>query len=198
MTGPGSPALVDDDVVLGEGVVIWGSCQVRAGARIGAQTTLGTAAYVGADVVIGERCKVKNAAQIFEGSRLGDGVFIGPGAILTNDRYPRAITAEGDLKGPYDWVLAGVTVETGASVGAGVVVVAGVRVGAWSMVGAGAVVTRSVARFELVAGNPARRLGWVCRCGHRVDPPGACPVCGRRYALDGETVVEDAPRSLKA
>lgn len=190
MTERRAEPVVDDDVVLGEGVVIWGSCRVRTGARIGAETWLGTAVYVGAGVVIGARCKIENAAQVFEGSRLGDGVFIGPGAILTNDRHPRAVTPEGNLKGPGDWEQAGVTAETGASVGARAVVVAGARLGKWSMVAAGAVVTRPVEPYELVAGVPTRRLGWVCRCAHRIDPPGACSACGRRYILDDQTVAE--------
>ncbi|MDQ6840421.1 MAG: N-acetyltransferase, partial [Actinomycetota bacterium] len=140
--------------------------------------------------VVGARCKIQNAAQVFEGARLGDGVFIGPGAILTNDRHPRAVTPDGRVKGVGDWNCEGVTVDDGASVGAASVVLAGVRLGAWSLVAAAAVVTRSVDAYELVAGIPAERVGWVCRCAARIEPPGACLACGRRYHLDDGHVVE--------
>ena len=186
-----STALVDEGVVLGDGVVIWDFCRVRNGARIGSHTRLGTGVYVGAGVVVGERCKIENGALVFEGARLGDGVFIGPAAVLTNDRHPRAITPDGRLQGPGDWEERGITVDEGASVGAGAVIVAGVQLGPWSMVAAGAVVAQSVGPFELVAGVPARRLGWVCRCARRIEPPGRCPSCGRRYGVHDQTVIEE-------
>jgi hypothetical protein len=138
-----------------------------------------------------------------------DGVFIGPGAILTNDRYPRAITSSGDLARAEDWTVSPITLQYGSSIGAGAVVVAGVEVGRFATVGAGAIVTRSVTGHALVAGNPARRLGWVCACGRRlVDADGEpaqaqpphyardtamhCPSCGRIYTYvpDAETLEE--------
>ncbi len=191
MTAPRLTAIIDNGVVLGDGVVIRDHCRVRAGARIGAESRLGTGVYVGAGVVVGARCKIENGAQIFEGARLADGVFVGPGAVLTNDRQPRAITPDGRLQQPGGWELSGVTAEAGASIGAGAVIIAGVHLGAWSLVGAGAVVHRPVGPFELVAGVPARRLGWVCRCAHQIEPPDPCTNCGRRYRFDGQTVIEE-------
>jgi hypothetical protein len=138
-----------------------------------------------------------------------DGVFIGPGAILTNDRFPRAITSTGDLATPEDWQITPITLRYGSSIGAGAVVVAGVEVGRFAMAGAGAVVTKSVPNHALVAGSPARRIGWVCACGVRlVDANGepapadpdryaartglACPSCCRvyDYVPDAETLEE--------
>lgn len=99
---------------------------------------------------------MQNNVSVYEGVRLGDDVFVGPSAVFTNDRVPRASDV---------WQLSVTTVHQGASIGANATVVAGIEIGAWAMVGAGAVVVRSVGSHELVVGNPARRLGWVCRCG---------------------------------
>ena len=105
---------------------------------------------------MGHRVKVQNNVSVYAGVELADDVFIGPSAVFTNDRVPRAADT---------WALATTLVGRGASVGANATVVAGVEIGEWAMVGAGAVVVRSVQRYELVVGNPARRLGWVCQCG---------------------------------
>ena len=139
--------------------------------------------------------KVQNGALVYHGVTVGDGVFIGPGAILTNDRFPRAVTATGELARGENWAVSPIQLRDGCSIGAGAVVVAGTSIGRFATVGAGSVVTRNVPNHALVAGNPARRLGWVCACGARlVDAGGgtaapnpvpgsamACPRCGRGY-----------------
>jgi acetyltransferase-like isoleucine patch superfamily enzyme len=142
--------------------------------------------------------KIQNAALIYHGVTVEDGVFIGPNAILTNDRFPRSITAGGDLARDDDWVVSPIRLRTGASIGAGAVVVAGLDIGRFATVGAGAVVTRDVPDHALVAGNPARRLGWVCACGQRLlDRAGrpvhgsasgaaSCGACASRYEIDGD------------
>lgn len=177
-----SGADVAEDAVLGAGTVVWGLAQVREGARLGEGCVVGRGAYVDAGVHIGHRCKLQNNALVYAPAWVGDGVFVGPGAILTNDVRPRAIRPDGGRKGGADWTPAGVVVEDGAAIGAGAVVVAGVRIGRWAMVGAGAVVTRDVPAHALVAGNPARRIGWVGRAGVRLEPQGSgrwrCPVDG--------------------
>ena len=117
---------------------------------------------------LGDRVKVQNGALVYHGVTVEDGVFIGPGAILTNDRTPRAITSTGDLARASDWTVSPITLKKGCSIGAGAIVVAGVDVGSFALVGAGAVVTRPVADYAVVVGNPARRLGWVCACGLRL------------------------------
>ena len=172
---------IEDGVEVGEGTRIWARSHVRYGTRIGRDCTIGDAVFIDVDVRLGSRCKVQNNALIYHGSVVHDEVFIGPAACLTNDRLPRAATPEGRLKDDSDWSLAGVTVHRGASIGAHAVVVGGVTVGAFAMVGAGAVVTRDVAAHALVAGVPARSMGWVCRCGHQLDAALTCPVCARRY-----------------
>lgn len=181
-------AVVEDGASLGERTAVWHHAHVRAGAKIGAECVIGKGVYIGAGVTIGDRCKIQNGAMVFEGAVVEDGVFVGPGAQLANDRFPRALTPEGALKGPDDWRLGHVTVERGASIGAGAIIVPDARIGAWAMVGAGAVVARDVAAHELVTGNPARHAGYVCSCGRRLERDGAtwrCTSCGRTFDLDG-------------
>lgn len=114
--------------------------------------------YIGPSVVIGDNCKIQNNALIYEPAVLEDGVFVGPGAILTNDKNPRAINVDGSLKEKGDWDAVGVHLEAGASVGAGAVCVAPLRIGSWALVGAGSVVIHSVSAQTIVAGNPARTV----------------------------------------
>ena len=187
---------LESDVRVGARTAIWQRAQVRSGASIGDDCVIGRDAFIDEGVVIGDRVKIQNAALVYHGVTVGDNVFIGPGAILTNDRYPRAVTSTGDLARAADWVVSPISIEDGASIGAGAIVVAGCDIGAGAMVGAGAVVTRRVPSFALVVGNPAKRIGWVCACGSRLsddagmpaaaDPSGAqdltCPTCGRTYA----------------
>jgi acetyltransferase-like isoleucine patch superfamily enzyme len=189
---------LEADVHVGPGSSIWHRAQVRSGTRIGADCVIGRDVFIDEGVTIGDRVKIQNAALVYHGVTVEDGVFIGPGAILTNDRYPRSITATGDLARADDWTVAPIVLRHGSSVGAGAVVVAGNDVGEFATIGAGAVVTRPVVGHALVVGNPARRIGWVCACGARllgddggpatakppIDPalhPLHCPNCGRTY-----------------
>lgn len=179
-------AVVEEGASVGPGTKVWHHAHVRAGARVGADCVLGKGAYVGAGVPVGDRCKIQNYAMLFEGCRVEDGVFIGPGAQLANDRFPRAVTPEGKVKTAADWALGTVSVEEGASIGAGAIVVPDTRIGRWAMVGAGAVVTRDVASHGLVVGNPARLVGYVCVCGHRLasgEGSWRCLECGRSFLL---------------
>ncbi len=169
---------LEPDVAIGPGTSVWHRAQIRTGARIGADCVIGRDAFVDERVVLGDRVKVQNAALIYHGVTVEDGVFIGPNAILTNDRFPRAITAAGKLARSDDWQVSPITLRTGASIGAGAIVVAGHDVGRFATVGAGAVVTRDVPDHALVAGNPGRILGWVCACGQRLADGGGRPVPG--------------------
>ena len=185
-----STADVSDQATIGEGTRIWHQAQVRERARIGSACIIGKGVYVDFDVVIGDRVKVQNGAFIYHGATIEDGVFIGPGAILTNDRTPRAITPDGQLKSDADWTVGRTRIQHGASVGAGAIILPGVTVGRFAMVGAGAVVTHDVVDFGLVVGNPARQVGYVCACGNRLvhDHTSAegqylCPSCGREYTF---------------
>jgi acetyltransferase-like isoleucine patch superfamily enzyme len=194
-------AELEADVAVGPRSSIWNRAVLRNGASLGADCVVGRDAFIDEGVQLGDKVKVQNGALIYHGVTVGNGVFIGPGAILTNDRYPRAITTTGEPARGDDWVVSPIELLDGCSIGAGAVVVAGTRVGQFATVGAGAVVTRDVPDFALVVGNPARRLGWVCACGNRLndaagdnaapDPlpnaPLGCPRCGREFVFNPES-----------
>jgi acetyltransferase-like isoleucine patch superfamily enzyme len=176
---------VDPTAVIGAGTRVWHLAQVRENAKLGSGCIVGRGAYVGPGVVIGDNVKLQNYALVYEPARLEDGVFIGPAAVLTNDMFPRSVDVAGKLKRADDWHAEGILVKEGASVGARVVVVPGRVIGRYALVAAGAVVTRDVPDFALVAGVPARRIGWVGRAGTRlVEEEGGtwrCPATGDVY-----------------
>jgi UDP-2-acetamido-3-amino-2,3-dideoxy-glucuronate N-acetyltransferase len=175
---------VSPDAEIGSGSQVWHLAQVRERARLGEECIVGRGAYIGTGVQLGDRCKVQNYALVFEPAALADGVFVGPAAVLTNDQYPRAVNSDGTAKSAADWNPVGVTIDTGAAIGAHAVCVAPVRIGAWATVAAGAVVTRDVPPHALVAGVPARQMGWVGHAGARLQERDGrlhCPVSGRVY-----------------
>lgn len=175
---------VSDEAVLAEGTKIWHLAQVREKARLGANCIVGRGAYIGTGVEIGENTKIQNYALVYEPAKLGKGVFIGPAVVLTNDTYPRSVSPDGSLKSAEDWTPVGVTIEDGASIGARAVCVAPVTIGRWATIAAGAVVTKDVPAFALMAGVPARRIGWVGKAGQPLslqDGFWFCPGTGAKY-----------------
>ena len=178
-------AQVASSAELGEGTVVWDLAQIRENARLGSGCIVGRGAYVGPGVRIGDKVKIQNYALVYEPAELADGVFVGPAAVFTNDQYPRSIEPDGRPKRAGDWQAVGVEVEEGASIGARAVCVAPVRIGRWAMVAAGAVVTKDVPDYGLVAGIPARRIGWVGKAGNPLQQLSGdrwvCPATGETF-----------------
>ena len=175
---------LDDDVELGPGTKVWHFCHLSRGARVGADCVLGQNCYLGGDVVLGDRCKLQNNVSVYTRVTLEEGVFCGPSCVFTNDRTPRALFPKG--RTAWEPTLC----RRGATIGANATIVCGVTLGAHCMVAAGAVVTHDVPDFALVQGVPARRVGWVCACGERLEVSAVtatdavvCGACQRSYRL---------------
>jgi UDP-2-acetamido-3-amino-2,3-dideoxy-glucuronate N-acetyltransferase len=167
-------ASVDAPSEIGAGTWIWHFSHVRAGSRIGRNCTIGRNVTIGPHVVVGDNCEIQNNVNVYEGVTLEDRVFCGPSCVFTNVKYPRA---EIDRKAE----VLPTRVARGATVGANATVVCGTCLGTYCFVAAGAVVTRDVPAHALVAGVPARRIGWVSHAGEPLGPDLVCPRQGRRY-----------------
>jgi len=166
-------AEVSDKAQIGKGTKIWNLAQVRENASIGENCILSKNVYVDFDVKIGNGVKLQNNVNVYHGVELEDDVFIGPSATFTNDMYPRAFIS--------DFEVSKTTVKKGASIGANATIVCGKVIGRYAMVGSGSVITKDVKDFNLVVGNPGRVIGYVCKCGCRLDESLQCPVCNMKY-----------------
>lgn len=167
-------AFVDDNVSIGEGTRIWHFVHVLSHTVIGARCSLGQNVMAGPNVTIGNNCKIQNNVALYKGVTLADDVFCGPSCVFTNVLTPRAFVERKDE-------FRDTPVGKGATIGANATIVCGNRLGEFCMVAAGAVVTHDVLPFALVAGVPARRIGWVSRTGERLDDTLVCPRTGEVY-----------------
>jgi len=166
-------AIVDPPAMIGDNTKIWHFTHVMSGAKIGTGCSLGQNVYVGAKAVVGNGCKIQNNVSLYDEVILADEVFVGPSAVFTNVVNPRAFVVRKD---EYRRTV----VERGASIGANATIVCGHDIGAYAFVAAGAVVTKHVPPYALVAGVPAKRIGWICKCGERLPESLTCK-CGARY-----------------
>lgn len=177
-------AIIDEGARIGSGTRIWHWVHVCGGAQIGNQCSLGQGIFVGNKVTIGNRVKIQNNVSVYDNVTLEDGVFCGPSMVFTNVYNPRA---EVERKSEFRDTL----VKKGATLGANCTIVCGVTIGRYAFVGAGAVVAKDVGDFALVAGVPARRMGWMSHAGERLGDDLICPREGRRYQLvDGDRLEE--------
>lgn len=165
-------AQVASSATIGAGTKVWAFTRVQNDAVVGTRCQLGQNVYIDRGVYVGNRVKVQNNVSIYTGVEIGDGVFLGPSCVFTNVMLPRAVVER-------KTEFAVTRVGRGATIGANATVVCGVNVGPFALVGAGAVVSRDVAAFSLVVGNPARHLGWVCACGERIAVDTSSYRCGR-------------------
>lgn len=175
---------IDDGVEIGEGTKIWHFCHIQKGAQIGENCSLGQNVNVSNNVKIGNGCKLQNNVSVYEGVELEDFVFCGPSMVFTNDLTPRAKYPKG--REGYKKTL----LKTGATVGANATIVCGNTLGKWCMVASGAVVTKDVKNYALMAGVPAKQIGWVCECGEVLKSGLTCEKCGRKY-LESEDGLEE-------
>jgi UDP-2-acetamido-3-amino-2,3-dideoxy-glucuronate N-acetyltransferase len=177
-------AIVDPGAVLGPATRVWHFSHVCGGARIGAACSLGQNVFIGNDVRIGDRVKIQNNVSVYDAVTIEDEVFCGPSMVFTNVHNPRAALVRKDQ---YRHTL----VQRGATIGANATIVCGVTLGRYAFIGAGAVVVRDVPDFALMAGVPARQIGWISRFGERLDLPlrgdgeALCPHTGDAYLLRG-------------
>lgn len=164
---------VDDGAVIGTGTRIWHFCHVQSGAVIGRDCSLGQNVNIGKGARIGNCVRIQNNVSVYEGVELEDYVFCGPSCVFTNVTIPRS-------KYPVHGAYKSTLVREGASLGANCTVICGHTIGRNAMIAAGAVVTTDVPDYGLMAGVPARRIGWVCECGLKLDKS-LCCSCGRKY-----------------
>lgn len=168
---------VDQGAEVGSGTKIWHFCHVMAGAVIGEQCNLGQNVVVMPGVRVGNNVKIQNNVSLYQGVTLEDDTFCGPSCVFTNVDTPRSHVSRRDE-------YRETRVRRGATIGANATIVCGVTLGEYAFVGAGAVVTKDVPAYALMVGVPARRQGWVCRCGVPLtgpDGPGRCHRCGASY-----------------
>ncbi|WP_152267597.1 acyltransferase [Agriterribacter humi] len=178
-------ALIDEGAIVGKGTKIWHFSHIMQGATIGESCNLGQNVVISPGVVLGTNVKVQNNVSIYTGVICEDDVFLGPSMVFTNVINPRSAIAR---KTEYKQTL----VKKGASIGANATIVCGNTIGAYAMIGAGAVVTKEVAPYALVVGNPAKQIGWVSEYGHRLkfndEGRATCPESGMVYELKANTI----------
>lgn len=178
-------AVIDDGSMIGEGSRIWHFTHIMKGSVIGKNCNIGQNVVISPRVVLGDNVRVQNNVSIYEGVICEDDVFLGPSMVFTNVINPRSAVSR---KHEFMQTL----VRKGASIGANATIVCGNEIGEYAFIGAGAVVTRPVAAFALVTGNPARHRGWMSEYGHKLsfgeDGQATCPESGQVYKLENDKV----------
>ena len=186
---------ISADVMLGDGVALPQPDLVNLyGCRIGDGSRIGAFVEIQKNAAIGARCKVSSHTFICEGVTIEDQVFVGHGVVFINDSYPRATTASGDLQTADDWKVEYTVVKKGATLGANCTIVCGITIREYAFIGAGAVVNRDVQAYALMAGVPAKQIGWMSEHGEQIPLPlegsgeHQCPHSAQSYRLEGRTL----------
>lgn len=172
-------AYVDNGSEIGLGTKIWHYTHILGGTKIGENCNIGQNVMIGPDVTVGHNCKIQNNVSLYKGVTLADSVFCGPSCVFTNVHNPRASVERKDE-------FRKTQVETGVSIGANATIVCGNKLGAYSFIGAGAVVTKDVKPHAIMAGNPAKQIGWVSHAGEKLDENLTCPRDGRMYRISDD------------
>jgi UDP-2-acetamido-3-amino-2,3-dideoxy-glucuronate N-acetyltransferase len=181
-------SIIDEGSIIGQGTKIWHFTHIMRGAVIGEECNLGQNVVISPDVILGSGVKVQNNVSIYSGVVCEDDVFLGPSCVFTNVINPRSAISR---KHEFRKTL----VRKGATIGANATIICGIEIGEYAMIGAGAVVTKSVAAYALVSGNPAREAGWVSKAGHKLNfddqSRAVCPESGEIYILESGIVVAE-------
>lgn len=176
---------VDENVSIGSGTKIWHFSHVMSNCDIGRDCSVGQNVVIGPNVMVGSRVKIQNNVSVYEGVTLEDGVFCGPSCVFTNVNNPRSEIARKD---EYRQTVVG----RGASIGANATIICGHNLGKYSFIAAGAVVTKEVPAYALMAGTPARRIGWMSKAGGRLGDNLICPIDGTAYRQVDLNKLEEA------
>ncbi len=175
--------VIDDGCEIGEGTKIWHFSHVLSNSRIGKKCNIGQNVVIGPDVTIGKGCKIQNNVSVYKGVTLEDYVFCGPSMVFTNIYNPRSAIAKMDQ-------VRETIVREGVTFGANCTIVCGTTIGKYAFIGAGAVVNRDVPDYALMVGNSAKRIGWVCECGGRLNDDLQCPECAKEYEKNKNGCIE--------
>ena len=180
-------AVIDEGCEIGEGTKIWHFSHVMSNCKIGMSCNIGQNVVVSPEVVLGNNVKVQNNVSIYSGVICEDDVFLGPSMVFTNVTNPRSGVVR---RGQYSKTI----VKKGASIGANATIVCGHDIGEFAFIGAGAVVTKDVAPYALLVGNPAKQIGWMSEYGHRLefnsDGVAVCPESKMKYTLENNKVTK--------
>ncbi|MCB0323772.1 MAG: Gfo/Idh/MocA family oxidoreductase [Bdellovibrionales bacterium] len=188
-------SIVDEHVSLGAGTKVWHFSHIQSNASLGKNCSVGQNVNIGNNVRIGNHVKIQNNVSVYEGVELEDYVFCGPSMVFTNVLEPRCKYPQ---RGSQFYLRT--LVREGASIGANATIVCGTTIGRHALIGAGAVVTKDVPDYALMAGVPARRIGWVCECGERLDSSkseSTCSRCHRQYSLQGDRITPAEATSVE-
>jgi predicted dehydrogenase/acetyltransferase-like isoleucine patch superfamily enzyme len=184
-------AYVDAGVDIGEGSKIWHFSHILGDVTLGKKVIVGQNVVIGPSVKVGNNCKIQNNVSLYKGVTLEDGVFCGPSCVFTNVNNPRA---EIERKSEFRPTL----VKRGVTIGANATIVCGYKIGEYAFIAAGAVVTEDVPAFALMAGVPAKRIGWMSHAGGKLGPDLICPLTGRRYRETGPNALEEIIEEIAA
>lgn len=176
---------IDDNVIIGEGTKIWHFSHVMSGCQIGENCNLGQNVVISPNVKLGNGVKIQNNVSVYTGVTCEAGVFLGPSCVFTNVINPRSFI---ERKSEYKDTI----IKEGASIGANVTIVCGNNIGKFALIGAGAVVTKDVPDYALIVGNPGKQIGYVCKCGERIDfkdKKAICNSCEIEYTMNDDKVI---------
>lgn len=173
---------IDEGVSIGKGTKIWHFCHIMPNVTIGTGCSLGQNVNIGSKAIVGNNVKIQNNVSVYDNVVLEDGVFCGPSCVFTNVLNPRAFIGR-----KHEYLET--RVQQGASIGANATILCGITLGMYCFIGAGAVVTKDVPDYALVYGTPARRYGWICRCGIKLNTDLVCEQCGKQYIKKGYNMI---------